>query len=377
MLLKRRKISLLATFLLTIALALGVLPGCMPSSPPVQEQTAQAVDIGNVGGTGDERPTGIADRALKGTTYIESITKTADSAQSVPDYDNEPGIYINGNIPSFSAADLSAAYGTEEYGALDQLGRCTSAFAIAGPETEPTAKRGDISHIHPSGWRQAFYPELGLDHLYERSHMLAHCLTAEDANERNLITGTNYMNQGVMQTLEQKMDSYIDSTGNHIALRVTPIFHGAESVARGVQMEAYSLEDDGDAICLNMYLYNVQPGVEIDYATGESRVAASELANTGSPEEGLASAAASVAEPQTFATESQTPTSEPQTPTPEVTPTPTSSAISYVLNTNTHKFHYPDCRSVSKMKDKNKSYVESTREDIISRGYIPCGNCNP
>ncbi|WP_165253615.1 DNA/RNA non-specific endonuclease [Adlercreutzia sp. ZJ304] len=293
---KRCEVRFLAALLLALTLAFGCLPGCLPTpqkaTPPVATSTTSSSadnssstdNSSSANAPAEAHPNAITNRALDNTTQIATITQNIESIQALPAFTEAPGVYINGNIPSFTSEDLALPYGTENYGQLDQLGRCTAAIAMVGPETEPTTKRGNISHIHPSGWVQARYPEIGLDHLYERSHMIAHCLTAEDANECNLITGTNYMNQGAMQKLEQKMNVFVDSTGNHILLRVTPDFHNEELVARGVQMEAYSLEDDGEAICFNVYLYNVQPGVQIDYSTGQSQVATSTAYNNCDPQ---------------------------------------------------------------------------------------------
>lgn len=194
-------------------------------------------------------------------------------AGAVPEYSGEAYIEVNGNAPDFTEEDKTVPYGTEIYGELDQLGRCTGAFALVGPETLPTGKRGNISDVKPSGWRQNLdLYSLGLDHLYERSHLIAHKLTAEDANKENLITGTHYLNQGAMSQFETIVGDYVNATGGHVLMRVTPVFLGDELVARGVQMEAYSLEDEGKSVSFNVYCYNVQPGVEIDYVTGESRL---------------------------------------------------------------------------------------------------------
>lgn len=192
-------------------------------------------------------------------------------ASVVPAYSGEPFIEINGGIPTFTSDDKAVAYGTEIYGELDPLGRCTGAFALVGRETQPTSKRGNISDIKPSGWKQNLdLYALGLDHLYERSHLIAHKLTAEDANRENLMTGTHYLNQGAMSRFETIVGDHVDATGGHVLMRVTPLFVGDELVARGVQMEAYSLEDDGASVSFNVYCYNVQPGVTIDYSTGAS-----------------------------------------------------------------------------------------------------------
>lgn len=193
--------------------------------------------------------------------------------ESVPEYSGDAYVELNGNIPQFSEQDFQSPIATETYGELDSLGRCTFAFAVVGKETQPTQKRGNISNIKPSGWHQSMdVRAIGLDHLYERSHLIAHMLTAEDANARNLITGTHYLNQGAMSQFETEVANYINGEGGHVLMRVTPIFQGDELVARGVQMEAYSLEDEGKSVCFNVFCYNVQPGVAIDYATGYSEL---------------------------------------------------------------------------------------------------------
>lgn len=211
---------------------------------------------------------------LEAPTVADAISSLRSEALATDDV--EPYGFINDNYPYFTDEDLTQPYGTEIYAPLDALGRAVEAFAIVGPETEPRKgeTRGSISNIKPTGWVQAFYKdELNLDHLYERSHLLAWRLTAENDNERNLITGTAYMNSSTMTHFEEIVDNYIDRTGNHVAMRVTPYYEGNNLVASGVQMEAYSLEDNGASICFNVFCFNVQPGVVIDYATGESKLA--------------------------------------------------------------------------------------------------------
>lgn len=208
-------------------------------------------------------------QAASGGESVGTIAPSTVSLDDIPEYAGESYVILNDNEPIFSAEELAAPYGTEVYGTLDRLGRCTGAFAVVGPETEPTEKRQQLT-IKPTGWKQAFYPEIGLDHLYERCHLLAHSLTAENDNPNNLVTGTHYMNLDGMNDFERAIDSFVDYTGWHVLMRVTPLFEGDELVCRGVQMEALSLEDNGDGIKLNIFCYNVQPGVEIDYKTGNS-----------------------------------------------------------------------------------------------------------
>lgn len=277
------------------------------------------------------------------------------SSESIPAYDGDPYVVLDDGRPDFSEADLAVPVGTEVYGDLDSLGRCTFAFALVGPETQTDAPRGSLRNVKPSGWRQNLDLP-GLEHLYERSHLIAHRLTAEDANERNLITGTSYLNQGAMQVWENEVAAYVDRSGGHVLMRVTPHFEGDELVARGVRMEGWSLEDDGASVCFDVYCYNVQPGVGIDYATGRSWDESAgqntyeglSLAPTGDADASGSAGAASQEEVR-----------------------------SYVLNVRSMRFHLPTCSGVSTMAEKNREEVEASRTELIAQGYTPCGTCKP
>ena len=195
------------------------------------------------------------------------------SLADIPAYTDTPYVELNGNEPDFDQADFTTE-SFETYGELDSLGRCTAAYANIGRDLMPTEKRGDISSVHPSGWVQAQYDFVDGKSLYNRCHLIGYQLTGENANERNLITGTRYLNVEGMLPFENLVADYIKETGNHVLYRVSPVFDGDGLVAEGVQMEAESVEDGGEGVCYNVFCYNVQPGVEIDYATGESRLAA-------------------------------------------------------------------------------------------------------
>ena len=190
----------------------------------------------------------------------------------IPDYSGAPFVIINNNIPFFDENDY-AKETFELYSKLDSLGRCGVAYANVSRELMPTEERGKIRDIKPSGWRQAKYEGIvdsNPPYLYNRCHLIAYCLTAENANEQNLITGTHYMNVEGMLPFEEEVARYLDRNDNHVLYRVTPIFEGNNLVANGVLMEAYSIEDNGTGICFCVYCYNVQPGVTIDYRTGKS-----------------------------------------------------------------------------------------------------------
>ena len=201
--------------------------------------------------------------------WQEALKPHAVSVEEVPAYSEYPYAVINDNVPLFDQEDLTlSAY--EFYSELDLLGRCSYTMACIGRELMPTEDRESISHIKPTGWVQARYDFVDGKSLYNRCHLIGFQLTGENANERNLITGTRYMNTEGMLPFENMVADYIKETGNHVLYRVTPIYQGSNLLASGVQMEAKSVEDDGEGICFHVYLYNVQPGVNIDYTTGES-----------------------------------------------------------------------------------------------------------
>lgn len=196
---------------------------------------------------------------------------TANTVGEVPEFDGKPYAEINDNKPNFSESDKKRE-AFEQYSQLDSLGRCQVAYAKIGRKLMPKNKRENISKIRPTGWQSKKYDKLIKDrYLYNRCHLIAFQLAGENANEKNLITGTRYLNVEGMLPFEEKVAKYIKRTGNHVMYRVKPIFEGTDLVAKGVQMEAESVEDDGDEISFNVFVYNNQPGVEINYKTGESK----------------------------------------------------------------------------------------------------------
>ena len=188
-------------------------------------------------------------------------------------YKNSPYVKVNNNKPYYTKPEMDIAYKPYEfYSELDSLGRCGYTFAVVCNETMPTEKRGEIGMIKPTGWHTVKYDCVNGKYLYNRCHLIGYQLTAENANVKNLITGTRYLNVDGMLPFENMVADYVKETGNHVMYRVTPIFGDNNLVAYGVLMEAYSLEDKGDGVCFNVFCYNVQPGVTIDYATGESHL---------------------------------------------------------------------------------------------------------
>ena len=288
-------------------------------------------------------------------TEKQQTTKPANSTQnpdgykvalgSIPEFSGEAYIAVNNNIPGFSASDRTSRY-FENYEALDSLGRCGIAFACLGRETMPTEERGTIGSVKPSGWRTVKYDIVDGKYLYNRCHLIGFQLSGENANTRNLITGTRYLNIEGMLPFENMVADYIKETGNHVLYRVTPVFKGSELVCRGVQMEAYSVEDNGDGICFNVYCYNSQPGISINYSTGESEL--NRIADTTKP-------------PLT----TQKETSEEKTTSGYV-----SNASYGVWVTRSGKRYHSD-RYCSNMKEPSNITVEEAK----SQGYTPCGKC--
>ena len=194
------------------------------------------------------------------------ISFTACTEQNV----NATYTVLNNNIPEFSENEITTT-AFEEYSELDDLGRCGVAFACIGEEIMPTEERGAIGQIKPSGWQKAKYDIVDGKYLYNRCHLIGYQLSGENANEKNLITGTRYMNVDGMLPFENKVADYIKETKNHVMYRVTPIFEGNNLLAKGVQMEAFSVEDKGKGIEFCVFCFNVQPGVEINFSNGESK----------------------------------------------------------------------------------------------------------
>ncbi len=273
----------------------------------------------------------------------------------IPEYSGRPYVVINDNVPSFNKYELTTK-GYETYASLDNLGRCGGAVASCGREImpKPEEERGSISAVKPSGWVQAQYDCVSGKYLYNRCHLIGWQLSAENANKRNLITGTRYMNTEGMLPFENMVADYIRETDNHVAYRITPIYDGNDLVAKGVQMEAYSVEDDGEGICFNVFCYNVQPGVKIDYATGRSRSVESNKETT---------------KKQTVAVV--------ETTKKQVETTKQQNVITgqYVLNTNTKKIHKTHCHHINKMSEKNKKSYSGSIDDLYSQGYTTCGTC--
>lgn len=276
----------------------------------------------------------LAEDMLPSLSNGESLPDYGDliDLSAIPEFSGEPYVAVNGNMPDFTEDEITSE-AFESYAELDALGRCGVAVASIGKELMPTEERGSIGSVKPTGWQISKYDFVDGRYLFNRCHLIGFQLSGENANKQNLITGTRYLNVQGMLPFENMVADYVKETGNHVMYRVTPVFEGDNLVACGVQMEGYSVEDNGEGICFNVYCYNVQPNVEIDYADGSNRLA----------EEN------SVSQGETI----------------------------YILNINTMKFHHADCESAQNMKESNRQETTASRETLIASGYTPCGNCNP
>ena len=261
------------------------------------------------------------------------------NVNDVPAFTNEPYVVLKDNQPDFTEDDLTTVC-FERYAKLDALGRCGVTMACVGVEIMPTEERGSIGQVKPTGWHTVKFDNVDGKYLYNRCHLIGYQLTGENANRQNLITGTRYLNIEGMLPFENMVADYVKETKNHVLYRVTPIFDGNNLLASGVQLEGYSVEDKGEGICFNVYAYNCQPDILINYATGESKL-----------DDGIDFNDATDQTPQEI-------------------------SQSFVLNTNTKKYHTADCELAKSIKEKNKKIFSGTIDELKADGYLPCKNCN-
>lgn len=324
-----RKKSSIALLIICICLS-----GCLPPNPvplnPYEDHNCQITLPISKGDTSDSnQPVSLTETPLPTAGVIDGMEEGKsfeEYLQGIPDYIGKIAV----DVPAYGF-DRSVTASYEYYSELDPLGRCGVSEALIGKELMPTEERGEIGMVKPSGWHTVKYPELIEDlYLYNRCHVIGFQLTGENNNTRNLITGTRSFNVDGMLPYENIVANYIRLTGNHVYYRVTPVFDGDNLLCKGVWMEAESMEDGGAGVKFSVFVHNIQPGIWIDYATGDSCVAA---------ERGTVQ--------------------------------------KFILNTKTLKFHEPDCEKVSDIGGKNKREYEGTREALTVEGYEPCGWCNP
>lgn len=324
---KNRFISIIS-ILLTLCVLLSGCAGASTSQPDKHP-----------GETNSGYSSESTDSSLDNNDLPSSTENAPISLSSIPAYSGSPYVTLNGGTPTFSKAELKTQ-SYEYYSNLDKLERCGVVHACIGRDIMPTEERGSIGMVKPAGWHTVKYDCVDGKYLYNRCHLIGFQLTGENANTKNLITGTRYLNVNGMLPFENMVADYVKETGNHVMYRVTPIYKGNNLLANGLQMEGYSVEDDGEGICFNVFVYNVQPQITIDYATGESYYSGNN--NIDVPDKD----------------------------------TNTNSAT-YILNKNTKKIHLPSCYSVDQMKESNKKYYTGDIDDLINQGYSPCKNCNP
>lgn len=316
-----------------------------------------------ISGCGDNNSTSNNESLVNGNIIYnddssEAVNKDKTGVEvnlnNISEYNGSPYISLNANMPYFTDEEKLITEPFENYSNLDSLGRCGVAFANICKEIMPTEERGTIGQVRPSGWHTVKYNGVvDGNYLYNRCHLIGYQLAGENANELNLITGTRYLNIIGMLEFENTVSAYVEETNNHVLYRVTPIFEDDNLVAKGVEMEAWSVEDKGVGICFNVFCYNVQPGIEIDYATGESW-----LSNKDYQKEDIKT---------DYSTEENLKSNKNSVTQQEVK--------EYILNTNTKKFHLPTCSSVNSMSEKNKQTVNGTIDDIKELGYTPCSRC--
>ena len=324
---KNRFISIIS-ILLTLCVLLSGCAGASTSQP--NKHPGQT----NSGYSSESTDSSLDNNDLPSSTESAPI-----SLSSIPAYSGSPYVTLNGGTPTFSKAELKTQ-SYEYYSNLDKLERCGVVHACIGRDIMPTEERGSIGMVKPAGWHTVKYDCVDGKYLYNRCHLIGFQLTGENANTKNLITGTRYMNVNGMLPFENMVADYVKETGNHVMYRVTPIYKGNNLLANGLQMEGYSVEDDGEGICFNVFVYNVQPQITTDYATGESYYSGNN--NIDVPDKDA-----------------------------------NTNSATYILNKNTKKIHLPSCYSVDQMKESNKKYYTGDIDDLINQGYSPCKNCNP
>ena len=317
--------------ILALLLSLIVLVGCLAGCDLLDDYLGNNQSGGDNGKTEQEN----YDKGVYGFASVEGI----------PDYSGKPYVALNGNIPEFTEGEkVTSSY--EFYSLLDSYGRCGYTMACIGKDIMPTEDRESISSVKPSGWVNKKYDTSLVDggYIYNRCHLIGFQLTGENANKNNLITGTRYLNIEGMLPFENMVADYVKETGNHVMYRVTPVFVGKNLLASGVKIEGWSVEDNGEGICFNVFAYNVQPGIVIDYATGDNQL---------------------VKDSQVF------------TDTEAATESETESESVYILNVNTKKIHRPDCDSAKKTSESNRREYTGDISTLLAQGYSKCGICKP
>ena len=339
-----KKLRLWALLLAAALLLCACLETTSPAPQTTQELTTQA-PASSTQAPASSTKAPAATQAPPATQAPSQAVGTPHSL-SLPSYQGQPWVAVADNVPYFEQVTTQSF---ESYSPLDTLGRCGLAWACVGRDLMPTEDRGSIGSVKPSGWHTVKYDIVDGKYLYNRCHLIGFQLTGENANVKNLITGTRSMNVEGMLPFENMVADYVKEEGGHVMYRVTPIFSGQDLVCRGVRMEGWSVEDQGESICFDVFVFNAQPGITIEYATGQSQ---------------LSSAPATTAKPVVT------------TKAPSTTQA-SAQEQSYVLNVDSKKIHRPTCYHIKNMNEENRRDYTGTKDSLLSQGYTPCGTCKP
>lgn len=332
----------LMALLLSAVVLLGCLAGC--------DLADLGLDVGGRDNIGNSDVGNNSDPSHNGESGSKDLSVFGyASVEGIPDYSGKPYVALNNNIPEFTGEEKATVTSFERYAALDSIGRCGVTEACVGKDIMPTEDRESISSVKPTGWINNKYDTDLVDggYIYNRCHLIGFQLTGENANKNNLITGTRYLNIEGMLPFENMVADYVKETGNHVMYRVTPVFVGNNLLASGVKIEGWSVEDNGDGICFNVFAYNVQPGITINYATGDNAL-------NGDGDHFLNTESESKAEESSSQQES-----------------------TYILNTSSQKIHKPDCTYAKNIAEHNRQEYTGSMDELLAQGYTACGTCKP
>lgn len=375
----KKKASISLAGILTLFVLIGIIkPGTGVSVPDTQVIESETVQVQAGETQTDDTQMSSEEAASLAEAHIDTALE-AFASETIPEYSGNPYVELNGNLPYFTDEELSTT-AFELYSELDSLGRCGAGYANICKEIMPTEERGSIGMVKPTGWHTVKYDCVADRYLYNRCHLIGYQLAGENANEKNLITGTRYLNVDGMLPFENEVADYVNNTDNHVLYRVTPVFSGDNLLASGVIIEAKSVEDDGAGVQFNVYCYNVQPGISIDYTDGQSWENGSSNTSESDNEETQATA---VLQEQT-ATQSDTISSQQEQSAeqtdnaggqeqPSVSETPAASGGDTMVWLSTTGEKYHSINNCGRMNPDNATQV--TEEYAINNGYGKCSKC--
>lgn len=375
----KKKASISLAGILTLFVLIGIIkPGTDVSVPDTQVIESETVQVQAGETQTDDTQMSSEEAASLAEAHIDTALE-AFASETIPEYSGNPYVELNGNLPYFTDEELSTT-AFELYSELDSLGRCGAGYANICKEIMPTEERGSIGMVKPTGWHTVKYDCIADRYLYNRCHLIGYQLAGENANEKNLITGTRYLNVDGMLPFENEVADYVNDTDNHVLYRVTPVFSGDNLLASGVIIEAKSVEDNGAGVQFNVYCYNVQPGISIDYIDGQSWENGSSNTSESDNEETQATA---VLQEQT-ATQSDTISSQQEQSAeqtdnasgqeqPSVSETPASSGGDTMVWLSATGEKYHSINNCGRMNPDNATQV--TEEYAINNGYGKCSKC--